>query len=60
MRGLRSGLRVSLSSAAIIAVTVGYGFVAATKLSHAEYGFALMWASYATANIGLLMAGGAQ
>jgi len=44
----------------IIVVTLCYMATATLQIFQKQYGFGLMWAAYAVANIGLIMAGGTK
>lgn len=49
-----------MSSALVVIVTVIYLAVGIEQLLKGNGGFGLMWCSYSTANLGLLIAGGAK
>lgn len=49
-----------MSTILVVVVTCIYATVGLDQLLRGNPGFALMWLSYATANIGLIWAGGAK
>lgn len=49
-----------MSTGLVLIVTALYGTIAVTQAAKGSWGFALMWASYAMANVGLIWAGGAK
>lgn len=49
-----------MSTGLVVAVTIIYMVVGLKQALEGQSGFALMWMSYASANIGLLWAGGAK
>lgn len=49
-----------MSTGLVIVVTAVYATIAVLQAAKGQPGFALMWASYATANVGLIWAGGAE
>ena len=44
----------------VAAVTAAYFVVGVTQLMKGSYGFGIMWFGYASANVGIILAGGAK
>lgn len=49
-----------MSTGLVVVVTAIYATIGVMQLFKGQSGFALMWGSYAMANVGLIWAGGAK